>query len=379
MTILFVTHYSGFYGANKSLLTVICHLREHYGINPVVLLPSKGIVCKYLDQENIPYIIHHYYWWVNDDHGVFQWLLNKRKQLLNILKVRSICKQLSNYDIDLVYSNSVTINVGVFIAKRLCVPHIWHFREALTQFHLSLSLLLSLTLLRQLQNARYVLISDYMMRFYQPYLPAERMMRIYNGVSLPEQAGRTKTNQLNGRLKVAIVGVLCAQKNQLELLKAQQILREQGIEIETYLIGTHKDEYLAQIKHFVEETNISDIVHILGHRDDVFAVLDEMNVGVVSATDEAFGRTTIECMLMKMPVVVSDSGANAELLRHGQDGYVYPSGDAKALAEALKRYTEQPNLLHEQGESAYQYATDNFSAESNAESIYRVINEIINK
>ena len=33
MTILFVTHYSGYYGANKSLLTVICQLRERFGIN----------------------------------------------------------------------------------------------------------------------------------------------------------------------------------------------------------------------------------------------------------------------------------------------------------------------------------------------------------
>ena len=82
---------------------------------------------------------------------------------------------------------------------------------------------------------------------------------------------------------------------------------------------------------------------------------------------------------MKMPVVVSDSGANAELIRDGQDGYVYPSGNAKALAATIKRYVEQPDLLQVQGESARQYAIDNFSAEKNAEAIYEVINEVMNK
>lgn len=379
MTILFVTHYSGFYGANKSLLTVIYHLRERYGINPIVLLPSKGIMCNYLDEKNIPYIIHHYYWWVNDNHGIFQWLLNKRKQLLNIFRVKDICKQLHKYEIDLVYSNSVTINIGMFLAKKLCVPHIWHFRESLVQFNLSLSLSLSLSLLRKPQNAKYILISDYMMNYYRSYLPQDRMTRIYNGVSLPESTERKTENTLKERLKVAIIGVVCAQKNQLELLKAQSLLHQQGIDIDTYIIGTNKKEYLQQVETYIQKHDLSQYVHIMDHQDDIFAILQEMNLGIVCATDEAFGRTTIEFMLMKMPVVVSNSGANAELIRNEQDGYIYPSGDANALANAIKRYATQPELLHLQGKNAYQYAIDNFSAKKNADLIYSEIQKIMNK
>ena len=172
---------------------------------------------------------------------------------------------------------------------------------------------------------------------------------------------------------------MCQQKNQLELLQAQRILHEQGIEIDTYIIGTNKQEYLHQLEAYVQEHELSKYVHIMGHQDDVFALLKEMNLGVVSATDEAFGRTTIEFMRMKMPVVVSDSGANAELIRDGQDGYIYASGEADALAEAIKRYVDQPELLQVQGESARQYAMDNFSAEKNAEAIYKVINEVMNE
>jgi glycosyltransferase involved in cell wall biosynthesis len=178
---------------------------------------------------------------------------------------------------------------------------------------------------------------------------------------------------------VAIVGVVCQQKNQLELLQAQALLHQQGVDIDTYVIGTSKEEYLQQVEAYVQEHGLSQYVHIMGHQDDVFAILKEMNLGVVSATDEAFGRTTIEFMRMKMPVVLSDSGANAELIRKGQDGYVYTSGDANALAETIKRYVEHPELLRVHGESARQYAMDNFSAEKNAEAIYKVINEVMNE
>ena len=386
MTIVFVTHYSGYYGANKSLLTVMCLLRERFGIKPLVLLPSSGPVCGALEEVGIPYVIRHYYWWVNDNHGVFQWLLNKRKQWRNQLKIGGLCDSVLALSQErygenpaLVYTNSVCVNVGIFMAERLGVPPVWQFRESLSQFSLSLSLALSLKLWEKKVNRRYVLISDYMMNYYRPYLPAERMTCIYNGVSVPPKAERETKNTLTGRLKVAIVGVVCNQKNQLELLQAQSVLHEQGIEIDTYIIGTNKKEYLRQVEAYVQEHGLSQYVHIMGHQDDVFAVLKEMNLGVVSATDEAFGRTTIEFMLMKMPVVVSDSGANAELIRNGQDGYVYSSEDANALAETIKRYVEHPQLLQVQGESARQYAMDNFSAEKNAEAIYKTINEVINE
>jgi glycosyltransferase involved in cell wall biosynthesis len=269
------------------------------------------------------------------------------------------------------------VNVGIFMAERLRVPHVWQFRESLNQFSLSLSLALSLKLWEKKVNRRYVLISDYMMNYYRPYLPAERMTCIYNGVSLPAKAEREVKNILNGRLKVAIVGVVCKQKNQLELLQAQRILHEQGIEIDTYIIGTNKKEYLQQVEAYVQEHELSQYVHIMGHQDDVFAVLKEMNLGVVSATDEAFGRTTIEFMLMKMPVVVSDSGANAELVRDGVDGMVYPFGNVSALADAIRNYVENPKLLEEHGKTAYEHARENFSAEQNAEIIYKTINEIM--
>ena len=386
MTIVFVTHYSGYYGANKSLLTVMCLLRERFGIKPLVLLPSSGPVCTALDEVGIPYVIRHYYWWVNDNHGAFQWLLNKRKQWRNQLKIGGLCDSLLALSQERygenpasVYTNSVCVNVGIFMAERLGVPHVWQFRESLSQFSLSLSLALSLKLWQKDVNKRYILISDYMMNYYRPYLPAERMMCINNGVSVPAKAEREVKNILNGLLKVAIVGVVCKQKNQLELLQAQSILHEQGIEIDTYIIGTNKKEYLQQVEAYTQEHELSQYVHIMGHQDDVFAVLKEMNLGVVSATNEAFGRTTIEFMLMKMPVVVSDSGANAELIRNGQDGYVYTSGDVDALALAIKRYVEHPELLQLQGESACQYAMDNFSAEKNAEAIYEVINKVMNE
>lgn len=358
------------------MLALIMLLRERYAVQATVLLPHRGAMCDILEQNNIPYVVSHYYWWVNDNHGLFQKLLNKRKQLLNFWRIKRILRGLGDTHFDMVYSNSVTVDIGLFIAERLHIPHIWHFRESLVQFNLSLSLSLSLSLLRRPVNSAYILISQYMMDYYHPYLPEDRMHCIYNGVSLPQGISRQQPNRLINHLKAVCIGVLCEQKNQLELLRAQVVLYQRGVIIETFFLGSAKADYLHQMQDFIEQNFLTPYVHIIGHTDDVYAIMQDMNVGVVCAHDEAFGRVTIEEMLMRMPVVVSDSGANPELLRHGVDGFIYSLGEVEDLANVLMQYTQHPQLLQSQGNNAYRYALEQFSAEQNADNIYQLIKNI---
>lgn len=377
MSVLFVTHYSGFYGANKSLLTLMCLLRERHGITPLVLLPSEGPMCKVLEQVGIEYKVSHYYWWVNDNHGIFQWLLNKRKQLRNYCRIQELCKLFANKKIDLVYTNSVCVNVGYFMAKRIGLPHIWQARESLSMFNLSLSHFVSRKIWADTVNKCYIMISDSMMSFYSKYLPVNRMVRVYNGVSLPEGVARINKNIINKRLQVACVGVLSSQKNQLELLRAQSILHKRGIDIDTWMIGSNKKEYLQQLQNYVATHNLQEYVHFVGHADDVWDILQNMNLGVVCARDEAFGRVTVEYMLMQMPVVVARSGANAELVDEGVTGEVYEFGNAQMLADKIEYYINHPDLLTKAGLLAEEKAKREFSAEQNAEHIYIQIEKVL--
>lgn len=374
MKLLFISHYSGVYGAAKSMLSLILDLRDRYGVDSIVLLPTDGPLCDELRSNNIKYYISHYYWWVNDNKGVFQWLLNKRKQLLNFYRLKRILRILEGDNIDIVYSNSVTINIGMFIANKLNVSHVWHFRESLVQFNLSLSLSLSLSkyLLRQSTNKAYIMISDYMMDFYKSYLPEDRMKRIYNGISLPETVCRKNPNVLLESLKIACVGVLSDQKNQLELLRAVNLLKDKNKYIEVYLIGTSKTEYQAILTDYVLKNSLENNIHFIGHVDNVWSILKSMNIGVVCARDEAFGRTTIEFMLMKMPIIVSNSGANPELINN-DFGKIYELGNCQQLANTIEYYYDNPNILHEEGEIAYKHVIKNFSREQNTDNIYNLL------
>jgi glycosyltransferase involved in cell wall biosynthesis len=204
------------------------------------------------------------------------------------------------------------------------------------------------------------------------------MVRVYNGLDLPQGVARREENWINQRLQVACVGVICEQKNQMELLRAQCVLHKRGIDIDTWFVGTCNDKaYLNSIQDYANDNGLVGMTHFVGHVDKVFEVLQKMNLGVVTAHDEAFGRVTVEYMLMKMPVIVSRSGASPELVKSGQTGLIYELGDVESLADDIESYCFNPDLLVSQGEAAFSDATERFSAGSNMEHIYNQIVEVL--
>lgn len=386
MTLLLVSHYSGFYGANKSLFTLMCLLRERHNVQPLVLLPSIGPMCDALIKANIPYVVSHYYWWVNNNKGLFQWLLNKRKQWRNwrhipriSKKVLEVSQKTYGENPQLVYTNSVCVDVGIFLAERLELPHVWQFRESLSQFSLSLSLGLSRRLWAKEVNKRYIMISDYMMQFYSSYLPQERMVRIYNGVTLNQDAQSSlQTDSTIKEWHTCCVGVLSEQKNQMDAVQAIDILHQKGMDVHLHLLGTHKEDYLKMLMNYVSKHHLQDLVHFDGHQENVFEAMQKCQIGLMTSQDEAFGRVTIEMMLMGMPVIASNSGANPELIKHGENGYIYELNHPEQLAKQIEYYISHPEECRQQGNYARQYAQMHFSAEQNTDAIYEQIKQVVN-
>ena len=54
-----------------------------------------------------------------------------------------------------------------------------------------------------------------------------------------------------------------------------------------------------------------------------------------SSEPEAFGRVSVEAQSMGLPIIASDIGASRETIVKDKTGFLFKSGDSKALAEAI--------------------------------------------
>lgn len=368
------------YGANLSLCTLMTELRDLYHIKPVLLLRSKGPICDFCEKEGITYVLSHFYWWVNYNHGIFQFFLNIRKQFRNLIRVKKWRKLFQQERFDLIYTNSITINVGFLLGRGMKIPHIWHVREGINQFPFKLSLgkIISRMILR-IGAEKYILVSDFLTRNYQYMLPPDKVIKVHNGIS-SVPSGR-KTNQINKVLDLCVSGIISEQKNQKDAVKAvHYLVSHYKIDnICLHVVGGEVTAYKKELENYVAEHFLQQYVVFHGYLSDIHELMDHMNLGLMCSHDEAFGRATIEYMLHRMPVIASNSGANPELVNEGTCGYLYNIYHPEDLAFRIKYFIDNPHLLQSMGDSAFAHAMENFSSVKNTRSIYQIISEVVNE
>jgi sugar transferase (PEP-CTERM/EpsH1 system associated) len=82
---------------------------------------------------------------------------------------------------------------------------------------------------------------------------------------------------------------------------------------------------------------LEDRLWLPGVRSDVAQILRSLDCFVLPSLSEGTPCTLQEAMATGLPIVATDVGGNADLLRHGDFGSLVPSGDANALATAILR------------------------------------------
>ncbi len=147
------------------------------------------------------------------------------------------------------------------------------------------------------------------------------------------------------------------------LLRAMSILQErhpQAVENSCVAIiggdpwADDLDGEMARLKSLRSELGIHDLVTFLGAKDqDVLPYYYAAAEMVVMPSHyESFGMVALEAMAMGTPVIASEVGGLAHLIRHGENGFHVPSRDPEALAASILRLLEDHALRAQLGEQA---------------------------
>jgi D-inositol-3-phosphate glycosyltransferase len=115
------------------------------------------------------------------------------------------------------------------------------------------------------------------------------------------------------------------------------------------------DVEMERLQSLRAELGIHDLVTFLGAKDQgvlpYYYAAAEMVV--MPSHYESFGMVALEAMAMGTPVIASEVGGLAHLVRHNRNGLHVPSRDPEALAVALLRLLEDRTLRRNLGEQAH--------------------------
>jgi glycosyltransferase involved in cell wall biosynthesis len=157
-------------------------------------------------------------------------------------------------------------------------------------------------------------------------------------------------------LVVAFVGRLNRWKGAEILVEAAALIKANGILAKVIIAGdapAGEESRVGDLQDRIERAALEEHVEVIGFCDDVPALLATVDVVVVpSLWPEPFGLVTAEAMRAGRVVVASRHGAATELLDGGSSGVLVPPGDVPALAAALKRLAQDPELRQRLGAAA---------------------------
>lgn len=204
-------------------------------------------------------------------------------------------------------------------------------------------------------------------------VPSSKIARIFSPVNIsswgvPDRVKIRSELGLSLEAKVVIChGRIEIYKKGLDiLLKAWELICSvrPNQDLWLLLVGTGSDaeEFRRQIAS-MPLTNIIWRNEYVQDRTLLRQYLAAADVYVLSSRWEGFPVAPIEAMACGLPIVAADAQGTSDILEHGEasGGFVVPRENPQALAEAISRFLDEPNLIQALGNRAYEHAKTNFS------------------
>ncbi len=170
---------------------------------------------------------------------------------------------------------------------------------------------------------------------------ASRFRVIPNGYDLsefcPNFVQKTEVRSEMGLCSsVPVLGMVARfdrQKDHENLIRALGYVKRAGVGFVCLLVGSDIDSKNTELASWIESEGLCGDVKLLGRRSDVPAIMNGLDINVLSSLGEAFPNVLSEAMACGTPCVTTDVGDAGIIV--GDTGWVVPAHDSRALATAI--------------------------------------------
>ena len=203
-----------------------------------------------------------------------------------------------------------------------------------------------------------IAVSGAARHFISRYFPGDYRI-IPNGVDLDRFADAEPFEELrDGTINILFVGRFEERKGLIHLLRAYHRLRKRHVDARLLVIGTGPKQ--REYRRFVGLRGIRDVEFLGRVSDDAKArYFASADIFCAPATgQESFGIVLLEAMAAGVPIVASDIHGYKSVVQRGVQGLLVEPRNPRALAAALYRLANDPELRHEMGEAGRRKAPE---------------------
>lgn len=157
---------------------------------------------------------------------------------------------------------------------------------------------------------------------------------------LREEFGLTESDKF-----IVSIGELDDNKNHITVIKALATLGRKDFKYVVCGVGTNKDMLLAE----AECTGLKENVILAGYRSDIPDVLNAADIFVFPSFHEGMPVSALEAMACSLPVVCSAIRGNVDVVKDGDNGYLFKPSDVDTLSRQIALLMDNEALRQQMG------------------------------
>lgn len=389
MKILFICNRGETGGATKSLLSMVKELTK-LGVECILVTPNKkGNIVNFCKSNKIEYIYIKYFeiayaFNISLVRKIIKFILLPYYLICNLFvnsySVWKISRIIEMNTIDLIHTNVNRDNFGILLSKKYNIPNIMHLREFGKEDFKCIYLKSNIYKYFNKNVNYFVAISNIIKKYYVSNgIENNKIITIYNGID-DTKIKVSKKNHNNDKYKIIILSGISPEKGQIQVIKAIKMMDKKTRDnIEVHLYGSGSPEYIKSLKKYIKDNNMINTFIFKGYCNDVYSMMGEYNLAVTPSKSEAFGRVTVEYMLAKIPVIVSNTGANVEIIEDKKTGFIYQYNNISDLYNKILFAYKNENIAKKVADEAYTAAKQKFVSSVNAKEILNLYRNLLIK
>lgn len=158
-----------------------------------------------------------------------------------------------------------------------------------------------------------------------------------------------------------IMARLIEEKGIRTFVRAARIVKKKFPRTEFTVLGSLYDSPSALAETELQSWVDEGLIDWPGHVENVKAYLDNSSVFVLpSYYREGIPRSILEAMAKGRPVITTDNPGCRDTVIDGENGFLVPVKDVSTLAEGMKRFIREPELIDKMGSRSRELAQTKF-------------------
>ena len=347
-------------GSHKSAIILIRNLDRSF-FKPIIVLHSNGILKKFLDKQNIKYIFL-----------PLKNFVGKKKGYLNIFfsiiyTTLILSKFILKNKISIIHTNDVSMHLTWAIPSLVTFRKlIWHCRILYPKWRLFKVF--------SYFPKKIICISKFV-RNSIPNFFYNKSVIIYNPVDKKKNYLKDNLKYKKHAILVGFVANFWERKRPMDFVNiAEKIISKSKKNFLFLMVGLNKDYKKESLLKEIKRRKIKKNFLLKNFVYSIEELIAKFDLLIIPAVNEPFGRTLIEAMYLKTPILANNSGGHKEIIKNNYNGWLHTLNSFNSAAELAIKIISNKKKNKQILENAFICVNKKFSLKKNVKKVSNVYN-----